>query len=79
LFLAHEGEGVEKLVINKQNGQWGTEYDPKQDLGWVELKRDKVDAPVEQLTIAIEPLGPGGVLKITWDDATYSAQFTVQK
>ncbi len=68
-----------QLIINKQTGQWGTEYDAKQDLGRVPLTRTPVSAPVEQLTLAVEPQGPGGVLKITWADRQYSAPFTVGK
>ena len=79
LFFAHAASGTEQLIINKQTGQWGTEYDQKQDLGRVDLKMDKVTTPVEQLTISVEPQGNGGVLKIAWDDRTYSTAFTVQK
>ncbi len=74
LYFAHPAEGKEQLIVNKQTGQWGTEYDPKQDLGRVDLKMEKLSAPVEQLTISIEPQGAGGVLKIAWDDRAYSAE-----
>jgi hypothetical protein len=78
LFLHYGGEDSAELIVNKQTGQWGTAYDEKQDLGRVPLKREKASAPVEQLTIAVEPQAGGGVLKITWDDATYAAPFKVQ-
>jgi hypothetical protein len=70
-------ESDPRLIINKQVGQWGTEYDEKQDLGRVALARTAVNPPVEQLTIAIESQAPGGVLRITWADRQYSAPFTV--
>ena len=79
LYFAHAGSGAAQLIVNKQTGQWGTEYDQKQDLGRVDLKMDKLSSPVEQLTISIEPQGTGGTLKIAWDDRAYSAPFTVQK
>ena len=73
-------EAQPKLIINKQTGQWGTEYDEKQDLGRVDLQKSAASPAVEQLTIAIEPrTGGGGTLKITWADASYSAPFTVTK
>lgn len=78
LFLHNGGEDSAELVVNKQTGQWGTAYEEKQDLGRVPLTREKASAPVEQLTIAIEPEAGGGVLKITWDEATYSAPFKVR-
>ena len=71
--------GSYQLIINKQTGQWGTEYDQKQDLGRVALTRTNVNPPQEQLAIAIENQGPGGVLRITWADRQYSAPFTVSK
>ena len=62
-----------KLIVNNQTGQWGTEYDEKQDLGRVDLVK-KMVPKVEQLTLAIAPNpSGGGVLRITWDDREYSA------
>jgi hypothetical protein len=77
LFLHYGGENDAHLVVNKQTGQWGTAYDEKQDLGRIPLKREKASA-TEQLTIGVEAAPGGGVLKITWDEATYSAAFKVQ-
>lgn len=45
-------EGTWKLIINKQTGQWGTVYDPSQDLARVDLKKSSLDQPVEQFTIS---------------------------
>lgn len=52
-----------KVIINKQNGQWGTEYHVEQDLARVDAKVETLAAPVEQLVIAFE----AGALNITWD------------
>ena len=43
-----------QLIVNKQTGQWGTEYDQKQDLARTPLKKSAPSAPVEQLTISVE-------------------------
>jgi len=67
-----------KLIINKQTGQWGTEYDQAQDLARVDLTKKALSAPVDQLTIAIEPAGDGGVLKISWESTELSVPFTVK-
>jgi hypothetical protein len=74
------GENEWQLIINKQTGQWGTEYDKAQDLGRVPLKKSATSAPVEQLTIGIDknPAG-GGVLKIAWENTELSAPITVTK
>jgi hypothetical protein len=45
-------EGAWKLIINKQTGQWGTEYDESQDLGRVALQKSTLDHPVEQFLIS---------------------------
>lgn len=57
-----------KIIINKQAGQWGTVYDPQQDLVRVDAKVETLDAPVEQLTIAFD----AGALTFTWDKTKVS-------
>jgi hypothetical protein len=68
-----------QLIVNKQTGQWGTEYDQKQDLGRVPLKKTTTSAPVEQLTISVDknPAG-GGLLRITWENTALTAPITVR-
>ena len=57
-----------KLIINKQIGQWGTEYHPDQDLARVEAKVETLTTPVEQLLIAFESAS----LTIAWDKTKVS-------
>lgn len=52
-----------KLIVNKQTGQWGTIYDPQQDLVRVDAKVETLAAPVEQFVIAFA----SGALTFTWD------------
>jgi hypothetical protein len=58
------------LIINKQTGQWGTVYDPAQDLARIPVRAETVaGAPVEQLTMRIEPGSVGtATLVITWEN-----------
>jgi hypothetical protein len=72
LYTLPEASGA-KLIVNKQTGQWGTKYDEKQDLARIEMKKEAVDKPADQFTIAIEknPAG-GGILKLTWENTQYS-------
>ena len=68
-----------QLIVNKQTGQWGTEYDQKQDLGRVPLKKTATSAPVEQLTISVDknPAG-GGLLRIAWENTALTAPISVR-
>jgi hypothetical protein len=64
------------LIVNKQHGQWGTVYDPANDLVRVSLKVEQLREPVEQLTISFDPPEPArgkeSVLRIEWDRTRYS-------
>lgn len=61
-----------KLIINKQTGQWGTAYDPAQDLVRVDAKIETLAAPVEQFQIAFDPATNPGAITFTWDRTRYS-------
>jgi hypothetical protein len=67
-----------QLIVNKNTGQWGTEYDQKGDVGRVEMKLEKLPTPVEQLTISIDPSPTGGVLKVEFGPYRASAPFSVK-
>lgn len=56
------------LIINKQTGQWGTIYDPAQDLARIEMHDEAPATLAEQFTISLEPKEPGAVLRLRWDD-----------
>jgi len=71
------GEAEWTLIVNKQTGQWGTQYDEKQDLGRVTAKSEKLPAPVEQLTLKLAPGGKGGTLVVEWADTRVSFPFMV--
>jgi hypothetical protein len=72
-------EGGLTLVVNKQTGQWGTEYDAAQDLGRVEMEVGKPGTPVETMTITLKATGNDkGTLVIAWANLTASAPITAQ-
>ena len=67
-----------KLVINRQVGQWGTEYDAARDLARIEMALARVADPVEQFTIALNPAaGSTGRLQLAWDDFQASVPIAV--
>jgi hypothetical protein len=68
-----------QLVINKQTGQWGTEYKQDMDLVRVPLTVAPLSSPVEQFTIAIEPgEGGTGTLALRWGDKQLTAPIVVR-
>ena len=73
------GEKEWQLIINKQTGQWGTEYDQKQDLGRIPMKVGKTSAPVEQLTLQIADTPSGGEIRLSWENTLATVPFTVMK
>ena len=52
-----------QLIINKQHGQWGTDYDAKQDLARIPMHVRQLAAPVERFTI----VSRGSELVVSWD------------
>lgn len=80
LFTLPAEDGSAKLIVSKQLGQWGLQYDEKQDLARIDLKKAALDKSVDQFTMAVakNPSG-GGLLKLTWENTEFSAAFTVQK
>jgi DUF2911 family protein len=59
-----------QLIINKQHGQWGTDYDGKQDLARIPMHTTEAATAVEQLTISIQ----GSALSIAWDRTVAAVQ-----
>ena len=74
LYLLPAEDGA-KLIVNKQTGQWGTKYDESQDLVRIDLKKQTLDAPVDQFMIAVDK----GVLKLMWENTQYSAGIAVKQ
>lgn len=59
-------EGVE-LIVNRQYGQWGTEYHPERDLGRIPMRVTTVSVPRENFSIDVTGQGSTGELRIHWD------------
>lgn len=80
LYLLPNEDGTAKLIVNKEIGQWGTKYEEKEDLARVDLKKDALDAPVDELALSItKNSSGGGLLKVSWESTQYSVAFNVQK
>lgn len=69
-----------KLIINKQTGQWGTAYDPKQDLARVDMKVTQLPAAMEVFTIAVDRTGAdSATLKLQWETTLASVDLKEAK
>lgn len=69
------------LIVNRQTGQWGTDYDPSQDLVRIDLRARTLSEPAESLSWFLVPArdrSPRGVLKIVWGDTELSADWRVR-
>jgi hypothetical protein len=67
-----------KLIVNKQTGQWGTVYNPQQDLARITMEKRRLSSPIERLTFVLERAGnSSGVLKIEWERTSVSLPFKV--
>jgi hypothetical protein len=72
------GEKEWTLIVNKQTGQWGTNYDQSQDLGRVTMAVKPVKSPVETFTIGIKPgAAKTGTLSLAWENVEASVPVTV--
>lgn len=61
------------LIVNKQTGQWGTQYDEAQDLGRVAMMVAPVKNTVETFVIGLTAKGAkGGVLTMQWENTEAS-------
>jgi opacity protein-like surface antigen len=57
-----------QLIVNKQTGQWGLEYDESKDLGRVKMKMSVPPSPIEELKYMITSTGPkSGIITLEWD------------
>jgi hypothetical protein len=71
--------GGPQLVINKQVGQWGTAYDPAQDLGRVPVTMAPTPEHVEDFTITLRNVAQGqGAIEFAWGSKMATAAFTVR-
>ena len=64
--------------MNKQFGQWGTEYNRTLDLGRVQLKTETLTAPVDEFTISIVSIdAKRGSLVMEWGPFKWTAPIEV--
>jgi hypothetical protein len=79
-----------KLIINKNTGQWGTEYREEHDLARVDLRTRELRDPIDSFSIWLVPdvtrgpegriTGglPRGVLRLAWGEIELSTDWSVR-
>jgi hypothetical protein len=79
-----------KLIINKNTGQWGTDYAPEHDLARVDLRARELREPLDSFSIWLVPdvtrnarggiSGglPRGVLRLAWGEIELSTDWAVR-
>jgi hypothetical protein len=81
LYAQTSSQGEWKLIINKNTGQWGTEYATVHDLARVPLKSSTLHQPTESLSITLVPAGDGqpkGDLRIVWGTREFTTTWAVK-
>jgi hypothetical protein len=76
LWIQHTRNGT-FLIVNRQTGQWGTVYDPAQDVGRVAMQMAATPSHVEEMTVTVRSLGGNrGAIDFAWGPSVASASFT---
>jgi len=70
-----------QLIVNKQTGQSGLEYDVKRDLGRVPMEMSKSAKPIEHFRITLSRLGKDdrGHLELAWEKTIAGVDFDVKE
>jgi hypothetical protein len=68
-----------QLMIGKlsEKGQWGIPYQKDLEIGSTPMKVGKTSAPVEQVTISIDPSASGATLRLDWGTVSASVPVTI--
>lgn len=79
LYALIQNPDAWELIVNKQTGQWGLEYNADQDLGRVKMTMSKPAAPVETLKYTLMDEGGGKAkLQLAWADHIASVPLTIK-
>jgi hypothetical protein len=78
LWTIPKADGTVQLIINRQHGQWGTDYDSAQDLVRMPMKSSTAPSPQESFAIDISGSGNDGELRLSWDTFVWSIPLSVK-
>ena len=66
------------LIINKQTGQWGTEYSESKDLGRAKMTLTAAPAPIESYKMILSGSGKSGKLQLEWEKSIATVAIKVK-
>jgi hypothetical protein len=68
-----------QLIVNKQTGQGGLDYDKAQDFGRTPMKMSKPPAPIETFKMTLSSAGGNkGKLELGWENVVASVDITAK-
>ena len=71
-------QGGWTLIVNRQTGQWGTQYEQARDLVRIPMRVSTLERPVERFTIEMEPGRNGqNTLAMEWERTRAYVPFRV--
>jgi hypothetical protein len=79
LWTIPKADGSVTLIINRQHGQWGTDYDPGEDLVKVPMTVSAAPSPQENFAIAITGSGNSGELRMSWDTFVWTVPIALKQ
>lgn len=78
LWTLPKADGTVDLIVNKQSGQWGTEYDRSRDLGATPMKSETANPAADEFTISINGTDARhGLLIMEWGMFRWSVPIVV--
>jgi hypothetical protein len=68
-----------QLVVSKQTGEWGLDYNQSRDLGRVKMDMSKPPKPIETYKMTLSSLGANkGKLQLAWENTIADVTITVK-
>jgi hypothetical protein len=68
-----------QLIVSKQTGEWGLDYDQSRDFGRVKMDMSKPAAPIEKYRMTLASLGGNRArLELAWENTVASVPITVK-
>ncbi|WP_053333687.1 DUF2911 domain-containing protein [Gemmatimonas phototrophica] len=77
LYVQHTRTGA-VLIVNRQTGQWGTEYSAAKDVGRVPVQFTAAAGHTEELTFTVRTIdATHGAIELSWGESKLSAPFAM--
>ncbi len=68
-----------QLVVSKQTGEWGLDYDQSHDFGRAKMDMSKPPAPIEKYRMTLTSVGGNKAkLELAWENTVASVVITVK-